>query len=200
MKSFVFLFSFLLLGTIFINAQEAINESRWVTAESGLRMRESADLKAKTIATIPYGDEVILLEEKGDEITISGATGKWSKIQWKEKQGWAFGGFLTKVKGLEILQDLPLAWIDPASGEAERGMKILPEGMDGYNYPCLEVYSIMNADIYEIIKVEKENGVYSLTIKSSVKPKVFIIEYNGGDRATAYWQDTSFDKTHYEAE
>jgi|GEM_PF-4292998 len=69
--------------------------SLWVTAEPGLRMREAPNEKAKKIVTIPYGEEVIFIEETGDEITVSGATGRWTRIEWNGKTGWVFGGFLS---------------------------------------------------------------------------------------------------------
>jgi hypothetical protein len=66
----------------------------WVNAKEGLIMREYPELGSKRITTIPYGEEVFLLEEIGDEITISNATGKWCIVQWQDKKGWVFGGFL----------------------------------------------------------------------------------------------------------
>jgi hypothetical protein len=93
------LFFILLICIIFaefINAFDVINEPRWINAQTGLRMRESPDLNAKVIVTIPYGNEVKLSEEQGEEIEISGTAGKWSKIKWMEKEGWVFGGFLSK--------------------------------------------------------------------------------------------------------
>gem|GEM_PF-4347819 len=90
-------FAFLLLFiSFFIYPKGNINKPRWVTAEPGLRMRMSPDLKAKRICTIPYAEEVILLEEKGEVIVISGEKGKWSKVKWEGKTGWVFGGFLNK--------------------------------------------------------------------------------------------------------
>ena len=72
------------------------NKKRWVTAEPGLRMRKSPSIKSNRICTIPFEEEVILLEEIGKKITISERTGRWSKVKWKDKTGWVFGGFLTK--------------------------------------------------------------------------------------------------------
>jgi SH3-like domain-containing protein len=74
------------------------NNTRWVTTEAGLQMREKPDINAKKIDTIPYTDQVKILEEKGVNITISGATGKWCKVEWKDKTGWVFGGFLSNIE------------------------------------------------------------------------------------------------------
>ncbi len=93
---FLGIICFLIINSnFFINCQENIDESRWVTADVGLNMRVSPELKAKKIGLIPYGEQVLLMEETGNLITISGATGKWSKIKWKGKIGWVFGAYLT---------------------------------------------------------------------------------------------------------
>ncbi len=92
------MFIIFISSTLIINSQENINESRWVTADVGLNMRDSPNLNAKKIGLIPYGEQVLLIEETGKLIAISGVTGKWSKIKWKGKMGWVFGAYLTGNK------------------------------------------------------------------------------------------------------
>jgi hypothetical protein len=70
--------------------------ARLVTAEEGLRMRDKPTLDGEVVCVIPFEDSVILLEEKGEEATISGKIGRWSLVQWNDKKGWVFGGFLTE--------------------------------------------------------------------------------------------------------
>lgn len=90
-------------------------EMRYVTAKGGLRMREKPDTGAAVVDTVPEGEAVEFLEETGNDVTISGATGKWSRIKWKGKSGWGFGGFLS-------------AQVKPAGGGA------LPDSMlKGYS-------------------------------------------------------------------
>jgi hypothetical protein len=72
----------------------ADGEQYHVCTKAGLRMRETPDQKGKQIALIPDSEKIVVLEEKSDEITISGKKGKWTRIEWKGKTGWAFGGFL----------------------------------------------------------------------------------------------------------
>jgi hypothetical protein len=60
-------------------------------------MRSSSQLKSKIIAVIPEGTRVTLVSEKGKEITISGVKGKWSRVKWKGKTGWVFGGYLAEI-------------------------------------------------------------------------------------------------------
>jgi len=137
------IFCFFIISAFIVNSQENINESRWVTADTGLNMRDAPKLNAKKIGLIPCGEQVLLIEETGRLITISGATGRWSKIKWKGRIGWVFGAFLTNKyikdhtgdttiqsggeitveKGTEILR---VAW---GSGEGELGFyPRIPEG------------------------------------------------------------------------
>jgi hypothetical protein len=69
---------------------------RMVDAESGLKMRVKPTLEGKVICVLPYGERVNLLYEEGEEMTIGGKTGVWSRVQWREAKGWVFGGFLTE--------------------------------------------------------------------------------------------------------
>jgi len=80
----------------YISAQEKDN-IRIVTAVKGLRMRQAPGSSGKVVTLIPFKETVTLLEEKDDSIDIAGKTGKWTRVTWKGKTGWVFGGFLDKV-------------------------------------------------------------------------------------------------------
>ncbi len=71
--------------------------ARWIMEKQGVRMREVPDTNGKLIALIPYASKVELISEKGESLTIAGATGKWSEVKWNEKKGWVFGGFLGRI-------------------------------------------------------------------------------------------------------
>lgn len=73
-------------------------EYRRIDAEAGLRMRDKPGVDGEKIVTIPYRSRVTLLKELEEELTISEATGRWSRVKWKEYEGWVFGGFLTKAQ------------------------------------------------------------------------------------------------------
>lgn len=75
------------------------NRTMYISAEGGLRMRDKPSTDGNKIVTIPDSSEVWVIEETGDEITISGKTGKWAKVKYKGDAGWVFGGFLeTEIK------------------------------------------------------------------------------------------------------
>lgn len=71
------------------------NETRWVNANAGLRLRTEPSTESKQIELIPDGEQVIILNKNKDEVSINNVTGRWVQIKWNEKTGWAFDGFLT---------------------------------------------------------------------------------------------------------
>jgi hypothetical protein len=125
-KLFIF---FLLLPVIFSmscsngksnqDTGTAETQIRFVSADAGLRMRDAPHLDGNQLCIIPFNTEVKLLEESGEEITISGAAGKWSKVEWNGKQGWVFGGFLSESK------------VTPAETEVADEYDISPEEVIG---------------------------------------------------------------------
>ncbi|MEM7184876.1 MAG: SH3 domain-containing protein [Spirochaetota bacterium] len=69
---------------------------KYVTSSSGLVLRQKPKRRSNRITTLPYASKVEILQEFGEEKTISGATGKWLQVRYKGKKGWAFGGFLVE--------------------------------------------------------------------------------------------------------
>ena len=76
-------------------------KQRFVSAPSGLRLRESPSLTAEVIATMPFGTAVILLKQSEAEVVFDGLRGHWAVVRYENHTGWAFTGFLSN----EILPD-----------------------------------------------------------------------------------------------
>jgi hypothetical protein len=83
-------------------AAEIHEEVRIVDSDEGLRMRSSPDLAGKVVTVIPDGSTVLKVDEKPAVLTISGATGKWTKVEYRQgdkvNSGWVFGGFLADAE------------------------------------------------------------------------------------------------------
>lgn len=99
-------------GSTYISSQTEKEKYRYVSTKSGLFMRSEASTSGKKLGLIPYAAKVKVLEKKSETQTISGATGKWMKVQYHKQEGWAFGGFLVKtileedvMKNLEYLEE-----------------------------------------------------------------------------------------------
>jgi len=94
-------------------------DSSTIWAISGLNMRQAPNLNSKKIITIPYGGAVKIIEKntaspilkvnlqpeisfgKG-KIPAIQIEGNWTKVRYKDKIGYVFDGFLSKLPALKI--------------------------------------------------------------------------------------------------
>jgi hypothetical protein len=84
--------------------QKNISETtRYVSAEKGLFLREEAKTTGKKIVLIPFKEKVDVIEESQTEETIDSISGKWTRVRYKDKEGWAFGGYLVAVMNEQLL-------------------------------------------------------------------------------------------------
>ncbi|MCB1308628.1 MAG: SH3 domain-containing protein [Leptospiraceae bacterium] len=70
------------------------HETKFVSADGGLRMRQAPSLESARTLTIPDGSPVLIYETTGESLTISGRSGKWTRVDFEGNEGWVFGGFL----------------------------------------------------------------------------------------------------------
>lgn len=69
----------------------------YVTAPSGLSLREYDNLQSAKIAKMPYGTKVKVLQAEGkNTMMISGIPGAMDEIEFNHKKGFAFNGYLSK--------------------------------------------------------------------------------------------------------
>ncbi|MBN1500790.1 MAG: SH3 domain-containing protein, partial [Spirochaetes bacterium] len=88
MKKLVFLIIFLSFTIVFAA------DTKWIGAISGLNMRENPDITSKKIVTIPFTEQITVLETKSEELFLAGEYGHWSKVKWNNYEGWVFSGLL----------------------------------------------------------------------------------------------------------
>lgn len=69
--------------------------TRYVNADGGLKIRTTPSVEGSIVTVVPYGATVSVIEIDEKEIEISNRKGSWSKIEWNDKKGWVFGGFLS---------------------------------------------------------------------------------------------------------
>jgi len=81
----------------------AVDNTKYVTAPSGLRLRENPDINSKVILTIPCNEKIEIIEEKNGIVTFEKVTGKWTKIKYQKNIGWVFGGFLGNISSSRII-------------------------------------------------------------------------------------------------
>lgn len=69
----------------------------YVTAVSGLSLREHNNLQSKKLGKIPYGTRVKVIQaEPLRTMDVEGIPGGMDKIQYNHKEGYAFNGYLSR--------------------------------------------------------------------------------------------------------
>ena len=76
---------------------ESTETDFYVTAPSGLTLREFNNLNSEKLAVMPYGTKVkVLTPEKANTMTVGGIKGGMNEVEFNNKTGFAFNGFLSK--------------------------------------------------------------------------------------------------------
>lgn len=105
-----------------VENKEVNSESqyRYITAYSGLSLREYANLQSDRLAKMPYGSRVKLIQPEADRtMTISGIAGGMDKVEFDHRSGFAFNGYLSRYFPPE--QDIAI------EGYANDLKKVFPE-------------------------------------------------------------------------
>lgn len=81
------------------NISEAASEVnyRYVTAYSGLSLREYNNLQSERLARMPYGTKVKIVKTEGKAtMNVAGIKGAMDEVEFNHKKGFAFNGYLSK--------------------------------------------------------------------------------------------------------
>ncbi len=147
--------------------------SAWVSNKDGLRMRGKPSTDGEIITVIPSKDEVKILEEVGETLMISGASGKWTKIIHDGKEGWVFGGFLSREYLFRTIHEIPVIseisgkWVLLQEGEwggraildyYGRHMHINIGGSNKQYLPLLTIAFIQDTVVYVIENCKKSGS------------------------------------------
>ena len=77
--------------------EESIPEFLYVTASSGLSLREYNNLNSDRLAKMPYGTKVkVIVTENKLTMNVGGIKGGMNEIEFNQKKGFAFNGYLSK--------------------------------------------------------------------------------------------------------
>lgn len=66
----------------------------FVTDKSGLNLREGPGQNFKKILTLPYKSTGMILSSNQEIFTIQKQTGFWMQVEYEQKTGWLFSGFI----------------------------------------------------------------------------------------------------------
>lgn len=77
--------------------EEITPEYLYVTAYSGLSLREFNNLNSEKLGKMPYGTKVkVLTPEKNLTMNVAGIKGGMNEVEFNHKKGFAFNGYLSK--------------------------------------------------------------------------------------------------------
>ncbi len=69
----------------------------YVTAYSGLSLREYNNLQSEKLARMPYGTKVkVIHSEENPTMNVSGIIGGMNEVEFNHKKGFAFNGYLSR--------------------------------------------------------------------------------------------------------
>ncbi|MEM7183366.1 MAG: SH3 domain-containing protein [Spirochaetota bacterium] len=168
----------------------------WVTAKGGLRVRESAGLRGKKVGLLEEGDKVKFLEEQGESKTISGTTGKWTKVEYREYKkygstkttGWVFGGFLAAEKHFQ-----EIAGVKVSEGCYQFNTNNFPQKLEtgclGDDWYCGVIKNLASTNKRRIAKQFDQGQMYLLFL-----PKGKAILVNNGARSVSDFKSIKWTK------
>jgi len=80
-----------------ITIEESTPEYLYVTASSGLSLREYNNLNSDRLAKMPYGTKVkVITPENKLTMSVGGIKGGMNEVEFNRKKGFAFNGYLSK--------------------------------------------------------------------------------------------------------
>ena len=71
------------------------NNSAKVVAKSGLKIRQSPNLDAEIITTVKFGENINIIDKETKNDFVNGETGKWYKIEYENKIGFAWSKYIS---------------------------------------------------------------------------------------------------------
>jgi curved DNA-binding protein CbpA len=90
---FVFLVHKKSSSNISNNTEKSSNIGRVISIK-GLNMRANSNSNSDIIISIPYNQEVIIIDENGPLETINSKNENWYNIKYKNLSGWVWGGYI----------------------------------------------------------------------------------------------------------
>lgn len=80
-----------------LEIEDPSSEYLYVTAYSGLSLREFNNLHSEKLARMPYGTKVrVITSEEKPTMKIEGIQGAMDQVEFNHKKGFAFSGYLSK--------------------------------------------------------------------------------------------------------
>ncbi|MAZ73480.1 MAG: hypothetical protein CMC70_10080 [Flavobacteriaceae bacterium] len=155
----------------------------YVTAPSGLTLREFNNLNSDKLAVMPYGTKLkVLTNEKNNTMTVGGIDGGMNEVEYNNKTGYAFNGFLSRFFPPErgananmYVQDLKATFPKASYTETTGGTASKPTNTETVLLPTTQWHEAfyIAQKLYDIpmaFNFPSPKGKDTETIKNSNKP------------------------------
>ncbi len=156
----------------------------YVTAHSGLTLREFNNLNSDKLAVMPYGTKLkVLTNETTKTMNVGGIDGGMNEVEYNNKTGYAFNGFLSNFfppeKGTNAkiyVQDLKATYPNASYTETTGGTASKPTNTETLLLPTQlwhEAFYIAQKlyDIPMVFNFPNPKGKDAETIKNGKKPE-----------------------------
>lgn len=92
----------LAIGFVFNILVVTAQQSAYVSAESGLSLRDQPDVSGKMLTKLAYGEAIGVLEKTNKQLVVLDAgekvSGEWVKVETRNHIGYVFDGYLSSEK------------------------------------------------------------------------------------------------------
>lgn len=171
-------------------AQEPVSHQfKWISAKSGLRMRDGSSLGAKKLSTIPFGERVDFIRELEEVEHLAGTWGKWTEVDWRGKTGWVYSGFLSDLlPSSNTLSEIPYpeGFQGIADEYYQHDFELCRIEVAGYGFRINEEGRVVYA--YEDTSQEYPSEMYDKTVSYFFENGITIHENEGYE-----WGSSTFE-------
>ncbi len=98
----------LAIGFVFNILVVTAQQSAYVSAESGLSLRDQPDVSGKMLTKLAYGEAIGVLEKTNKQLVVLDAgekvSGEWVKVETRNHIGYVFDGYLSSEKIAKTLR------------------------------------------------------------------------------------------------
>jgi hypothetical protein len=183
---------------------------RWIKRFSGLKLYSIASEDGMARSTIPFGTMIEINADQKKSGDMDGMNGTWYLINWDDREGWVFDGYLSYYRlpdrpQQELVQEIPSEWhalVDQGgtlyileeykeeSPEVGLGEMITIRQTEGSG-PSIDHMSIDGFLEYIITSVETSGNMVTMVCLpgSDMAADPVTIEYKPGEsEGLSYWR------------
>tara|TARA_R110002072_G_scaffold7503_2_gene40507 strand:- start:250107 stop:250877 length:771 start_codon:yes stop_codon:yes gene_type:complete len=177
----------------------------YVTAPSGLTLREFNNLNSEKLAVMPYGTKLkILKNEQNATMTVGGIVGGMNEVEYNNKTGYAFNGFLSKffppekdTNAKAYIADLKNTFPKASFTESVGGTASKPTNTETVLLPTSQWHEAfyIAQKLYDLpmaFNFPNPKGKNAETIKNSKKPEQLLVSELAIEREENQLQKITF--------